>query len=263
LIGAAGFRRLSDNLGLGEPRPDGWQAMRELVLVVIVGLTGVGKSTMVARLESRLEGARVLPDRRQLTDQVIFPLYRGAQAVTDRIDRFALTRRFRDEHPGGMAEVLASLAVAPARPGPRLIFDGLRGEEEVTCAARLLPRARFVALTAPDFVRLNRLLERGDPFDRAGAVPSDAREATDALAGAAGLLSTVETERLRQMIAERVVVAADVKAKLAIVREERRSYDPDRTIAALMAAAPERSLVIDTAAHAIDAVAERAAAFIG
>ena len=46
-----------------------------------------------------------------------------------------------------------------------LVFDGLRGTNEVAYAAVTLPHARFALLDAPDWERLKRLLGRNDDFD--------------------------------------------------------------------------------------------------
>jgi hypothetical protein len=259
VIAPAEFRLLAPKLGFGAPRPEGWRAAAALGLVVLVGLTGAGKSSLLARLEKRLGEPAILPDRRWLTDEVILPLYRKGRRLTNRIDRFALTRRFRDEHPGGMAEILARLALPRGIETTLLLFDGLRGENEVAYACRSLPRARFIALTAPEFVRLRRLIERRDAFDKA-APPAEDKAV---LAGANGLLAPEEIEQLRSMMAEGQCAPDDVAAKLAILREERRYYDPERAVAALRRAAPSRSLVIDTSSETIDAVVEQAAAFIG
>jgi len=259
MIEPAGFRLLAPQLGFGAPRPEGWRAATALGLVVLVGLTGSGKTTLLSCLEKRFGGPAILPDRRWLTDQVILPLYRKGRRVTNRIDRFKLTGRFRDEHPGGMAEILARLALPRGIETAPVIFNGLRGENEVAYACRSLPRARFIALTAPDFVRLRRLVERRDAFDKTR--PAAAND--EVLAAADGLLSSAEIGQLRAMLAEGRCAAGEIAAKLAILREERRYYDPERTVAALRRAAPSRCLVIDTGSEGIDGVVEQAAAFIG
>jgi len=264
MIAAMGFRLLAPELGFGAPRPDGWRSATSLGLVVLVGLTASGKTTLLTRLEQRFGGGAILPDRRWLTDQIILPLYRKGRRLTNRIDRFKLSGRFRDEHPGGMAEILARLALPRGIETAPVLFNGLRGENEIAYACRSLPRARFIALTAPDFVRLRRLIERQDAFDKIStnkALASAAGEAV--LADAGDLLAPAEIEELRLMLGHGRCALADVAAKLAILREERRFYDPERTVAALRRAAPSRCLVIDTASEDIEAAAERAAAFIG
>ncbi|MDY6783034.1 MAG: hypothetical protein SW833_10880 [Cyanobacteriota bacterium] len=65
-----------------------------------------------------------------------------------RIERLKCTRRYREHFPGGMAHVLTQLRVDPQTESG-FIFDGLRGENEVSYAAKALPNARFVVLEAP------------------------------------------------------------------------------------------------------------------
>ncbi len=143
------------------PVPSGWRTVTDGPLIVLVGLTGAGKTT----LAQALVGAGLvdcLPDRRVLTDAVIL----GDQAaILDRAGRFAATAAFRKDAPGGMGEILASLSVSmtPNRP---LLFDGLRGEAELACFAPKAPRSVFIALRVTDHVRAHRIASRGDRFDR-------------------------------------------------------------------------------------------------
>ncbi len=108
-----------------------------------------------------------------------------------------------------MSIVNGQLSIVNKERAPLLIFDGLRGKNEVTHAVELLPQARFLFLHAPDEVRVNRLLSRGDVFDR-------------------------------------VENADELEAKRAIVRTERQNYDPDATLNALQTLAPERLIFADT-----------------
>ncbi len=248
--GFGAFRRLGRGVALGAPRPAGWRALAEADLVVLVGLTGVGKTSTLALVLERLGRGGLLPDRRELTDKVIIGT--GAPAG-DRLERFARTRRFRDEHPGGMAAILAAIAIDPAELREPLFFDGLRGPEEVAHAAAALPRARFVALSADPFDRLGptaRLTEAGRDGDAA------------ALAAAEGLLAPAEIEALRRAISAGRLLPAEVEAKLAIIREEQLSYDPELTFAALRAAAGGRCLVLETDAEDVESVAGRALRFV-
>ncbi len=261
--GFGAFRRLGRGVGLGAPRPAGWRALAEGDLVVLVGLTGVGKTSTLALVLERLGRGGLLPDRRELTDKVIIGT--GAPA-SDRLERFARTRRFRDEHPGGMAAILAAIAIDPAELREPLFFDGLRGPEEVAHAAAALPRARFVALSAGNAVRLARLLGRADPFDRLGPTARLTEAGRDgdaaALAAAEGLLAPAEIEALRRAISAGRLLPAEVEAKLAIIREEQLSYDPELTFAALRAAAGGRCLVLETDAEDVESVAGRALRFL-
>ncbi|WP_448192354.1 hypothetical protein [Azospirillum sp. sgz301742] len=241
----APFNEIAPGIGFGRPLPVGWRSMANAELLVLVGVTGAGKSTAIAAMDERKVAYSLLPDRRVVTDRVIIPLYES-EPVFDRVRRFAITQRFTQDCEGGMAAVLAGLAADPSTRGLPLVFDGLRGEAEVAHAAAVLPRARFLVLTAPDSVRLMRLLKRGDAFDRAAPSGETAGGPVLDLPGAEGILSPADIERLRAEVAAGTLEADEVRAKFKIIAAERRNYDPDRTVAALLAAAPERTAVVDT-----------------
>ncbi len=191
-----------------EPAP-GLVPLRDHPLLILVGLTGVGKSTLVEAL-----GLPRLPDRRELVDRYVLPRY-GAEPPIPREERFRLTRRFREEFPGGVAEVLAR-GYAP--PKPLLLFDGLRGEGEVAFALEHLPKALFVVLHAREATRLKRLLSRRDAFDRVEVAPE---EEARLRALAQGVLTE---EELREALS--LAPLEEVLAKLKIVAEEKKNYDP-------------------------------------
>lgn len=136
-------------------------------ITFIVGLTGVGKSTTLGAL--RRSTLTLLPNRRELADTIIIPemqrdLGEPERAVTDRLGRFELTKRYRQQHPGGVVHALGRyLEQTPAR-GP-LLFDNVRGVDEVKSAAEIFPTSRFIFLDAPNIVRLRRLVGRSDSFD--------------------------------------------------------------------------------------------------
>ncbi len=209
-----------------EARP-GLGPIRDIPLVVLVGLTGVGKTSLVQAL-----GLPRLPDRRALVDLFVLPRY-GARPPLPREERFRLTRRFREEFPGGVAQVLAQ---GYAEPHPLLLFDGLRGREEVAFALEHLPKARFILLQAQEATRLKRLLTRKDAFDRAG-LPEGGWEALESLAQ--GVLTPDE---LREALA--LAAFEEVLEKLRIVAEEKRNYDPDGPLGLLKG--HPRALVLDT-----------------
>ncbi|KGQ22900.1 hypothetical protein [Thermus filiformis] len=217
--------------------------VQELELVVLVGLTGVGKSTLVQAL-----GLPLLPDRRALVDQYVLPRY-GARPPLPREERFRLTRRFREEFPGGVAEVLAR---GYAEPRPLLLFDGLRGEAEVAYALAHLPRARFVALQAREATRLRRLLGRRDAFDR---VALREEELLELRRLAEGVLSQKELEE-----ALGLAPLEEVLAKLKIVAEEKRNYDPEGPLR-LLSGHP-RALVLDTEVLSLEEEVEAVRRFL-
>ena len=168
------FELLADGLGVGRP-PAGWVAIVDMPVLILVGVTGVGKSTAVDALRARWGEISLLPNRRKIADLLVIPTVQGwdgdpPTTVTDRRRRFDYTGRYRQRHPGGLAHAFSRLVLQrrPAVPGRGAvtIFDGLRGADEVSFAAQSLPLARFAVLNAPDVVRVERLLQRQDAFDQ-------------------------------------------------------------------------------------------------
>jgi hypothetical protein len=229
---------------LSETRPRGWKAVADTRLLVVIGLTGTGKSTAMTALRTTGEPFSLLPNRREITDRAIIPLYCN-DPVSDRVRRFELTRRFAKVNPGGMAHILERLSVDPSELPHPLVFDGLRGADEAAHAAAALPRARFLILTAPDFVRLTRLVLRTDAFDQTSAVTAGA---AGIVLSEADILTPVERFQLEGWMRLGALDPVDVRAKLDIVTAERRNYDADLSIKVLMEVAPERTFVIDTSA---------------
>ena len=262
------FTRLTADVGFGTPPLERWQPIAARPLLVLVGVTGVGKSTTLQALSHAGLAYHLLPDRRALTDRILIPQMQEAagepvEPVSDRARRFGYTRDYRARHPGGMGEALASLFVdAEVTPG-LLLFDGLRGANEVTFATNALPAAHFVVLEAPDVVRVIRLMGRNDPFDAIAmrgegqAPPHAARFADLGVPDAVALLTDQEQRALLEMVNAGEVSEADLQAALAIVVEERRNYDPTATRRALEEAAADRTLVVDTVADAPHDVALR------
>lgn len=259
--------------------PDGGSApvgvrLRDRPVIVLVGLTGAGKTTTLGRLQAFLPIAAVLPDRRAMTDRLILPMMTGSSApVSDRVERFRLTAAFKERYPGGMGDLLCRLVLPRDLPPGPLLFDGLRGEAEVSAAAKL-DTARFLVLDCSPEGRLRRLCGRGDPFDRTAAgrsspAPSDAvtpdvaAGIRQALAGAGfdALVPAAVAERLAADLAGGGADAAAVAGIAAIIVEESRHYDPAAASAALQRLAPGRTLVIDTDKLASDQVADTAVAW--
>lgn len=237
------YLRLPDTLPRADERPLG-----QLPLTVLVGVTGVGKSTALGALQT-LGGQRVLPNRREVADAVmLWPL--AGRAVTDREERFALTAQYRATHPGGMAQALGSLLADTRHWGAAPLFDGLRGLDEVQYAAQHFPAWRFVALGAPDAVRVRRLLGRADGFDQVAAdavTPGHLRAELAALPGVTTVFADGELDALAAL--EGPDCPADaVLARVRIVLSERRQYDPAAAETFLRTLSPQRALVLDTVA---------------
>lgn len=261
------FNQLAPGVGIGTGAPGVWRDVAERPLLVLVGVTGVGKSTTLVALAKAGLRYHLLPDRRDLTDRLIIPdmQARAGQPVVpvqDRKLRFEYTRAYRELHPGGMAHALAQLRLEPAALPDLLLFDGLRGENEVRHAASLLPGARFVVLEAPDFVRVTRLMGRGDPFDAVGGTAPNATAGLESFVAlgvpaASTLFDVAEERALLNMVVAGRATADELRSSLAIVVEERRNYDPQAARTALLVTAPERTLVVDTAQYPPAAVADR------
>jgi hypothetical protein len=245
-------------------------------LLIVVGLTGVGKSTTLEALRKAVPGARLLPNRRALADAYVLPEAQRLegepqQPVRDRLERFRLTARYRLAHPGGLAHALACfLADRPldASRAPLALFDNLRGEAEVAYAVGAFADARFVALEAPAAVRVLRLAGRRDAFDRVGTGDAalDATGGTDHDA----LLARLQRVHGLASLADLPSLAADaagldpdaVETGARVVTEESLHYDPVAAWSRLEPLPEHRRLRLDTARLAPQQVVERLASWL-
>lgn len=238
-------------------------------LLILVGVTGVGKTTTVEALRHAGLSFALLPNRRELTNKLMITWVQDHKnmprmLVKDRTERFAHTAYYRQHFPGGMAHTLARLWVNPTITNVSyMIFDGLRGENEIHHAVKLLPQARFIFLDAPHFVRIQRLLNRGDQFDAISCISrlenKDSQLKTLADLGVGelnGLLSAEEEGSLLAFVRQGQVSVEDLQAKLSIVLAERNNYDPEATKETLFRLAPERTVFVDTTQYGPDEVAQ-------
>lgn len=258
------FTPNNDNL------PAGFAPLAALPLVIVVGLTGVGKSTVIDLLPPDVPFT-LLPNRRQLTDDIIITALQLADSdtprpVTDRLKRFEYTARYRDKFGGGMAHALSQLS-ARTEAGSLLLFDGLRGLDEVRFGTQYLPQARFLVLDAPDRVRLARLVTRRDAFDRVQLpAPQTGQKLATRLAAIAGIDAVFSAEELREIARTAQTegwFADDVLKKAAVIVEERRNYDSQAARDYLSGALPPAQLlVIDTAAQPAAAIAAQVAEWL-
>jgi len=259
---------------LDEQAPPHWQPIIEMPIVVVVGVTGVGKSTTLEHLEQRL-ACFVLPDRRQLADRVVIPsvqeeLGLPRAPVRDRVERFRLTARYRERNPGGMAHALSRLRIDPAVVTGHLVFDGLRGTGEIGWAIAHLPRSRFLGLRAPEATRLLRLLGRQQRFDYVeapGKAHADGgRDVDSLLAALPGLDSVIARGELGALLASpglEGVPFDEIARKAAILVEEARNYDPAATLRLLESElGPWRHLIVNTAVYGPEQVAEEVARWL-
>jgi AAA domain len=244
--------------------PEGFLPLTHLPVIIIVGLTGVGKSTVIELLGQEV-AFTLLPNRRALTDEIIIAsLQREAgepvRPVADRIKRFEYTARYREKNPGGMAQALGQVVVKMAQENKLFIFDGLRGLNEVQHGSNYFPQSRFIVLKTPDLVRLNRLLNRGDQFDvvegRSEAVGQNLMSALQAIPEIEAVFTPQQLSQIAQIAAD--YTPAEILKKVAIIVEERRNYDPEVSRDYLVRTlAPRRVLTIETTTTPPAGVVER------
>ncbi len=291
-------------VGVGQPPPKGWREITAFPLLILVGGSGVGKSVAIQQLTQRWypEALHILPNRRELTDRlVVAPLQRadGVEVkALGRMEKLAYIRRFRQMHPPGLAYPFAHLWVDGSLLDGRslLVFDGLRGEEEVRFAAAALPQARFAAFDAPVFVRLCRLINRNDAYDSVSGSParpasnagplrpasnagplrpasnggplnSDPQNSTNlcqrlGVPEACGMFSPAEEEALHGLLTSGDVTEKDLRDRLKVLAGEYGLYDVEAAIRILNDLAPERTVTIDTVTHNPQQVGKRLFAFI-
>lgn len=174
-----------------------------MTITFIVGQTGVGKSTTLDALADSGTTFELLPNRRALADTIIIPemqleLNEVVQEVHDRVERFRLTAAYREKYSTGMVHALAKYLEQNDIPEANLVFDNIRGLEECKGALALFPEARFIFLSAPPFVRLERMLGRSDAFDQVAATRLENTvfiENLQAIAGAKDAFDLYEVAR--------------------------------------------------------------------
>ncbi len=150
----------------------GDRPLGDFALVMLVGLTGTGKSTTLGLLRGTVDGLAggVMPSRRELADWIAIPMAQALQGdplapVSDRVRRFAYTRTFAEHVPGGMAAAFSWLRLADDFAG-HVLTEGLRGRDEIGFALNRFPRWQIIELTLNPVTRLRRLSARADDFDQ-------------------------------------------------------------------------------------------------
>jgi hypothetical protein len=253
-----GFEYIRPCLGTGSVFPPGWQAITNLPLIIIVGVTGTGKTTLTDNLADAGYEFELLPDRRNLTDQLIIaPLQREDNQkvhTLPRMQRVPYIRRYKQRHPAGLAYAISRLYVDSKTCNKFWVFNGLRGKSEVSYAIDAFPKAQFIVLDASNITRAQRLLKRKDPYDRTTKFKQDndsmlEKAASFAALGvpeAAEIFSLDEEQKLLKMVRNDSVTLSELRDILQLLSVESSLYKKDETIATLLSLAPERTLVIDT-----------------
>ena len=131
----------------------GYRPLGESQMLMLVALTGTGKSTTLEILRERIggRGLGIIPTRREVADWIAIPLAQvlvgeAIAPVPDRVRRFAYTRFFAEKVPGGMAAAFSWLHLSEAFDGP-VLSEGIRGENELRFALDSFPNWRIVELT--------------------------------------------------------------------------------------------------------------------
>lgn len=254
-LGAAP-QELAPGIAVDAPVVPGWRPLATCAVLIVVGLSGAGKSSALRALAGTGAALRMLPDRRLLTERLIIAPQRRREGLADqdlsRRDRYPYVRQFLRLRPGGMAEILARLAVDTALARCLFIFDNLRGAHEIASAATLLPRACFALLDAPAHVRVERLLARDDPHDHLARLPASEATVgpvTFASLGVPNARALFDAEQERDLcarVAGDPARAAALRSALEILAEEHSLYPATPMRAALAALPPSRVATIDT-----------------
>lgn len=230
-----------------------------------MGLTGVGKSTAVNALQTSGTPLTLLPNRRTLTDALIIPETQRAagqpvQTVTDRLERFDLTKRYRETYPGGMVHALGQylgsryLEAHPYEGQGTLVFDNLRGLEEARASVETFPKARFILLDAPPLVRLLRLVGRNDRFDQVAATRLENTSFAEQLMALDGLEAVFDPYELARLEA-RGIPEGDILKAVRIILSEAANYDMAAAAVYLRGAKDAQSFLhLNTAEISVDDV---------
>ncbi len=151
----------------------GFRPLGDKVLLMLVALTGTGKSTTLNLLRHRMGGSSIaaIPSRREVADWIAIPTAQTLAGkpivpLPDRRRRFAYTRKFASHVPGGMAAAFSWLYLADERDQV-VLSEGIRGESEIRYALQHFPRWQIVELSLNPLTRLRRLSARRDAFDHA------------------------------------------------------------------------------------------------
>ncbi len=137
--------------------------------IILVGGTGVGKTTLIDSLRKKYGEVEVI-NRRLLVDKHVIPAYGNYLSAKDRpFDPMDRTQRFDSTqwyiaqgNPGLGKLVELELDEAESEV---VIVDSLRGVDEVRYAMDHI-EGMFVVLDASEEIRIKRMVGREDSFDQ-------------------------------------------------------------------------------------------------
>lgn len=187
-----------------------------LPILMLVALTGTGKTTTLRALQQRptIAYRDDLPGRREIANLIVIPtaqilLGHSIRPITDREQRFFYTRTFAEHVAGGFATAYSWLYTTPSTLP--IISEGIRGASEIAYTLANIPRWHIAELTIDPLLRLQRLSNRDDPFDR---ITGDA-----ALADLSFLPQSIHAT-----VRERLATGEVTRSALRIMQAEARNY---------------------------------------
>lgn len=156
-------------------KEDGYSSLNEHQVIMLVALTGTGKTTTLDALQDR-EGqiiqkqAGIIPSRREIADWIVIPtaqslLDEPIQAISDRVQRFHYTRTFAEHIAGGIATAFSWVNVSTDYQDI-ILSEGIRGANELTYALSNFPKWHVIELALHPITRLKRLSSRKSDFDK-------------------------------------------------------------------------------------------------
>ncbi len=198
-------------------KEDGYSSLKQHQVIMLVALTGTGKTTTLEALQER-EGqviqkqASIIPSRREIADWIVIPtaqtlLDEPIEDVSDRVQRFHYTRTFAERVQGGIATAFSWVNVSNDYQGI-ILSEGIRGANELTYALSNFPKWHVIELALHPITRLKRLSSRKSDFDKV-QVKGDVSFLPDDL----------------QAEVQALIVAGEVsESALTITEAESRSY---------------------------------------
>ena len=227
-------------------------------LVILVGVTGTGKSTGLELLtESFDKNVVLIPERRILTDHFILrPLMREqglAERTLTREERYPYLKQFRKDHPEGVAGILRQLALKkPLESDQFLVFDGLRGLNEIDYALENFSNCHFLAFDTPYSVRILRLLERRDSHDNFIRENKSLDSVESILKKISNRLSKEELDSFKEAILSNKYHLDDLSHKVEVIEREELLYTPKSSLKRLQENKNNTFCIVDTHLHSLD-----------